>query len=68
MFDEFRENLIYTATLKENRNTDGSVNWNFVDGDMYNKWTLLLDAKTYIEWFDRAADEIEGELDCAMAV
>lgn len=59
MFDLFRENMMYFASLKENLNKDGTVNWNFIDADMYDKWTLLLDAKTYNEWFDLVADEME---------
>ena len=68
MFDKFRENMLYTTTLQENLLSDGNVNWNFVDADMYVKWSVLLDGATYVEWFDRVADEVEGELDCAMAV
>lgn len=68
MFDKFCENMLYTTTLKENLKLDGSVNWDFVDADMYAKWSVLLDGATYTEWFDRVADEIEGQLDCAMAV
>ncbi len=68
MFDKFRENMLYITTLQENLRSDGSVNWDFVDADMYDKWSVLLDSATYMEWFDRVADEVEGELDCAMAV
>lgn len=68
MFDKFRENMLYTTALKENLKPDGSVNWDFVDADMYAKWSVLLDGETYTVWFDRVADEIEGLLDCAMAV
>ena len=68
MFNQFRENMIYITTLKENLQSNGSVNWDFVDADMYDKWSVLLDGETYIEWFDRVADEVEGQLDCAMAV
>ena len=68
MFGQFRENMIYITTLKENLKPDGSVNWDFVDADMYDKWSVLLDGATYVEWFDRVADEVEGKLDCAMAV
>jgi hypothetical protein len=65
MFNQFRENMLYTTILKENLQVDGSVNWNFVDADMYDKWSVLLDAATYTEWFDRVADEVEGALDAA---
>ena len=66
MFDQFRENMLYTTTLQENLRSDSSVNWDFVDTDMYDKWSVLLDSATYMEWFDRVADEIECELDCAI--
>jgi hypothetical protein len=65
MFDQFRENMMYAVALRENWNEDTSINWNFVDSDMYAKWSVLLDGATYIEWFDRVADEVEGVLDAA---
>ena len=65
MFDQFRENMMYAVALRENWNEDTSINWNFVDADMYDKWSVLLDGETYIEWFDRVADEVEGVLDAA---
>ena len=68
MFDQFRKNMMYAVALRENLRLDGSVNWDFVDADMYDKWSVLLDSATYVEWFDRVADEVEGELDCAIAV
>ena len=60
MFDKFRENMMYAAGLDENRYPDNTINWNFVDSDMYDKWRVLLDGATYTEWFDCVADEIEG--------
>ena len=65
MFDQFRENMMYAVALRENWNEDTSINWNFVDSDMYAKWSVLLAGATYIEWFDRVADEVEGVLDAA---
>ena len=65
MFDQFRENMMYAVALRENWNEDTSINWNFVDADMYDKWSVLLDGATYTEWFDRVADEVEGVLDAA---
>ena len=35
MFDQFRENMMYAVALRENWNEDTSINWNFVDSDMY---------------------------------
>lgn len=59
MFTKFRENMMYAIALTENRNEDASVNWNFVDADMYTKWSVLLDSATYDAWFNQVADEIE---------
>jgi len=60
MFDKFRENMMYFVSLTENLKADNSINWNFVDSDMYMKWSVLLDGETYTEWFNKVADEIEG--------
>jgi len=60
MFDKFLDNMQHSCVAKENLSTDGSIDWNFVDSDMYSKWSVLLDGKTYTEWFDVAADAIEG--------
>lgn len=60
MFRHFRENMMYVISREQNQNGDGSINWNFVDADMYVKWSVLLDAATYDEWFNRVADEVEG--------
>lgn len=60
MFDKFRENMMFVVTLTENWKADNSINWNFVDSDMYMKWSVLLDGETYTEWFNKVADEIEG--------
>jgi hypothetical protein len=56
MFDKFCRDLIWYTTVAENKNEDGTVNWNFIDSDMYMKWSVLLDGETYTEWFDEAAD------------
>ena len=60
MFNQFRQNMMYAIALKQNLNSDGSINWNFVDADMYVKWSVLLDGATYDTWFNRVADEVEG--------
>jgi len=60
MFNKFRENMMHVVSLTENLKADNSINWNFVDSDMYMKWSVLLDGETYTEWFDKVADEIEG--------
>ena len=60
MFDKFRENMMYAVTLVENWKADNSINWKFVDADMFEKWQVLIDGETYSKWFDQVADEIEG--------
>ena len=60
MFDNFYNDLIWFATEKENKNPDGSVNWNFVDSDMFEKYQVILDGETYSAYFDKAADIIES--------
>ena len=60
MFDKFLANMEHSVGMTENLKADNSVNWNFVDSDMYAKWSVLLDGETYTEWFDKAADIIEG--------
>ena len=60
-FNQFYNDMMWTATEPENKNEDGSVNWNFVDSDMFMKWGVLLDGELYTEYFDKAADIMEGK-------
>lgn len=60
MFYKFRENMMYAIALVENWKADNSINWDFVDADMYQRWSVLLDGETYTEWFSKVADEVEG--------
>ena len=60
MFLQFVEDMKYYIGMKENKNADGSINWNFIDADMYGGWSVVLDGETYTEWFNKVADEIEG--------
>ena len=51
----------FTKAVSNEANwTDGKINWNFVDADMFKKWSVLLDGETYTAWFDKVADEVEG--------
>jgi len=52
--------MLYAVALTENWKADNSINWNFVDADMFEHWQVLLDGETYTEWFNKVADEIEG--------
>jgi hypothetical protein len=65
MFNKFRENMMYVVALDENKYPDDTINWNFVDADMFEKWQVMVDGETYTEWFDKVADEIEGVADAA---
>ena len=44
----------------ENQRTNGGINWNFVESDMYMELSSVY-ASTYIdECFETLADELEG--------
>ena len=60
MFDNFYNDMINFTNESENQNPDGSVNWNFVDSDMFEKYQVILDGETYSEYFDKAADIVES--------
>lgn len=59
MFLKFAEDMKYYIGMKENKNTDGSINWNFIDADMYGGWSVVLDGETYSEWFEKVANWYE---------
>ena len=59
MFLDFADNMKHFISLKENKNADGTINWNFVDGDMYMKWGVVLDGETYDQWFEKVANWYE---------
>tara|TARA_B100001057_G_scaffold477457_1_gene546669 strand:- start:652 stop:864 length:213 start_codon:yes stop_codon:yes gene_type:complete len=45
----------------ENHNTDGSINWNFIDADVYmDANTYGMSQSEYIAKFDTMADEWEA--------
>lgn len=60
MFYKFREQMMYAIALTENLKADNSINWNFVDADMFERWQVLIDGETYTAWFNKVADEVEG--------
>ena len=60
MFDKFRKNMMYVADREENKYPDDTINWDFVDADMFEKWQVMVDGETYTAWFDKVADEVEG--------
>lgn len=59
MYERFKEDMAITVDMVENINDDGSINWNFVDSDMYHTWSVVLDGEQYTEWFEASADIIE---------
>jgi len=60
LYLKFYDNMVGLTKVKDNLLANGDVNWNFIDSDMYMKWSVLLDGATYMKWFDKAADTIEG--------
>tara|TARA_B110000977_G_scaffold181411_1_gene242032 strand:- start:257 stop:631 length:375 start_codon:yes stop_codon:yes gene_type:complete len=63
MIAQFKSDMLGFIALAENKEADGSINWNFIDADMYVKWSVLLEGEEYTNWFDAAADDIEVEGD-----
>ena len=51
----------------ENINKNGSINWNFVDADLWldgvisSAWATQSDQKQYYEWFEKTAKFIEHD-------
>lgn len=55
--------------LEENRNADGSINWNFVDADCYMDLIDFFRSTTdFYEAFNDIADTIEAEFPVDTAV
>ena len=59
MYERFKADMAITVDMVENINDDGSINWNYVDADMYMTWSVVLDGEQYTEWFEASADIIE---------
>jgi hypothetical protein len=62
MHNQFKADMKSFIALDENKDADGGINWNFIDSDMFAKWSVLLDGDHYTSWFEHAADEIEGAM------
>ena len=57
---KIRKAVAAAIALDENRNEDGSVNWNFVDADLWLDGVITSENKTVAyEWFDGIATEFE---------
>jgi len=61
MQEQFITDMKQFATRSENVMDCGEIDWNYVDSDMYAKWSVLLDGATYTTMFDEAADIIDGK-------
>lgn len=61
MFADLREEMIRLTNEDDNQFEDGSIDWNFVEADIYlSGWDERLGEEQLTEWFDMIADEIEG--------
>ena len=57
---KIRAAMAVACTAKENLNEDGSINWNFVDADLWLDGVITDDnAVVAYEWFDGIATEFE---------
>ena len=59
---EMMQSFNKAVSLVENLQLDGSVNWNYIDADVYMDMSAkkLLDDKWYMVWFDKLADDYEA--------
>ena len=59
---EMMQSFNRAVSLVENLQLDGSVNWNYIDADVYMDMSAkkLLDDKWYMVWFNRLADDYEA--------
>ena len=48
------------VTTAENINSDGSINWNFVDADMYMELSVFYSGEYICECFNTLADNLVG--------
>ena len=57
---KIRKAIAAAIALVENRNEDGSINWNFVDADLWLDGVITNDNQCVAyEWFDGIATEFE---------
>ena len=59
---EMMQSFNKAVSLVENLQLDGSVNWNYIDADVYMDMSAkkLLDDKWYMVWFMKLADDYEA--------
>lgn len=58
--EAFTANMAHFANLSENKLSDGSINWDYVDSDMAIKYLTIMDGEQYCELFDKTADKIDA--------
>jgi len=57
---KIRKAIAAAIALEENRNEDGSINWSFVDADLWMDGVITNDNQSVAyEWFDGIATEFE---------
>ena len=57
---KIRKAIAAAIALVENRNEDGSINWSFVDADLWMDGVITNDNQDVAyEWFDGIATEFE---------
>lgn len=61
MTSEFFESFNNAVARADNRNEDGSINWDFVDADLWMENVINEENKdiAYV-WFNDLADAVEG--------
>ena len=59
---EMMQSFNKAVSLVENLQLDGSVNWNYIDADVYMDMSAknLLDDAWYMVWFNKLADDYEA--------
>ena len=59
---EMMQSFNKAVSLVENLQLDGSVNWNYIDADVYMDMSAknMLDDAWYMVWFNKLADDYEA--------
>ena len=59
---EMMQSFNKAVSLVENLQLDGSVNWNYIDADVYMDMSAknILDKEWYMVWFNQLADDYEA--------
>ena len=59
---EMMQSFNKAVSLVENLQLDGSVNWNYIDADVYMDMSAkrILDQEWYMVWFNKLADDYEA--------